>query len=331
MEKVSKKSPLISVVVPVYKVEEYLNRCVDSIIVQTYKNLEIILVDDGSPDNCGQICDDYAKKDRRIKVIHKENGGLSDARNNGIELSKGKYITFIDSDDYIENNYISVLYKSISSNNTDIAISSHKVVYDNGVVINKATEEESVLKPKEVLKRILYDDGIDLSAWSKLYKKELFDDIKYPKGRLFEDAATTYKLIDKSNKISICSFPTYNYIIRNNSITNVRFTTKKMDLITSTEEMTDYVKIKYPDLKQAADRRLMYAYLSTLSQLAMSDKTFPEEEEKIIRYIKKNGNKQLMDKNVPLRDKIGILCARVGFDFYKIVWSIYTKFTGRAK
>ena len=122
---------LISVVVPIYNVENYIKKCVDSILSQTYKNLEIILVDDGSPDNCPQICDEYAQKDNRIKVIHKENGGLSDARNAGIDISKGKFITFIDSDDYIEKDYVEVLYNSIKENASDMAIGSHKAIYDN--------------------------------------------------------------------------------------------------------------------------------------------------------------------------------------------------------
>lgn len=331
MERVSKKRPLISIIVPVYKVEQYLERCIESIINQTYKNLEIILVDDGSPDSCGIICDEYSKKDKRIKVIHKENGGLSDARNKGIENATGKYITFIDSDDYIDENYTSILYEVISKNNADMAISSHKVLYENGTIIEKATGEQSILNSKEVLNRILYDDGIDLSAWAKLYKTDLFKNVRYPKGRVFEDAATTYKLVDLSKKIAIASFSTYNYIIRKDSISNVTFSTKKMDLILSTREMSEYIKSKYYDLEKAANRRLMYAYLSTLSQLAMSDISFPKEEKEIMRYIRKNGNKVLLDKKTPLRDKIAILSTKLGFKFYKKMWFIYRKITGRTK
>lgn len=210
-----------------------------------------------------------------------------------------------------------------------MAISSHKVIYSTGTVLEKATNEESVLEPKEVLKRILYDEGIDLSAWAKLYKTELFKEIRFPKGRLFEDAATTYKLIDKSSKISIISKSTYNYIIREDSISNRKFTPSKMDLILSTKEMTEFVKNKYPDLENAANRRFMYAYLSTLSQLAMSDEKFPKEQKELMNYIKENGNKILKDKNIPKRDKFGIICTKFGFGFYKFVWNAYRKKTGR--
>lgn len=320
---------LITVVVPIYKVEKYLKKCIDSIIKQTYKNLEIILVDDGSPDKCPQICDEYAKKDSRIKVIHKENGGLSDARNVGIDIAKGEYITFVDSDDYIDPEYIELLYKTIKKDKSDMAISSHKVIYENGTVLEKATKEESILKPKEVLKRILYDDGIDLSAWAKLYKIELFKEIRYPKGRLFEDAATTYKLVDKCEKISIISRSTYNYIIRGNSITNINFSEKKMDLIISTEEMCNYIKKKYPDLEEAANRRLMYACLSTLTQLVKSNEKNENAEKKLYGYIKQNSKMILRDKNVPKRDKIAIISTKFGLGFYKIIWKVYEILTGR--
>ena len=320
---------LISIIIPIYMVEECLEKCVDSVINQSYKNLEIILVDDGSPDKCGEICDEYANKDNRIKVIHKKNGGLSDARNVGIDNSTGSYITFIDSDDYVDENYVEELYNVIKLDDTDMAIGAHRVIYDNCTTIDKSTNEVSVLTPETVLERILYDEGIDLSAWSKLYKKELFKKVRYPKGRLFEDAATTYKLIDESKKISLNSKPIYNYIIRNNSITGKEFSNKKMDLILSTEEMTNYIKNKYPKLEKAAERRLLYAYLSTLSQLAMTKEKFPKEQEILMNYIKNKRFDALKDRRIPNRDKVALISTIFGFNIFKFIWSIYRKYTGR--
>ena len=327
MEKVS-KDPLISIVIPAYKVEKYLEKCIDSVINQTYTNLEIILVDDGSPDNCPKICDEYAKKDSRIKVIHKENGGLSDARNKGIEIASGEYISFIDSDDYISQNYVEMLYENIKKYDSDIAIGGHKVLYDDGKIINRYTNEEFCISPKEALNKILYDDGIDLSAWAKLYKKDLFENIKYPVGRLYEDSATTYKLIDLAKKVSVHSVPIYFYIMRSESITNNNFSEKKLDLITSTKEMTEYIQIKYPELKAGCDRRLIYAYLSTLTQLTKSKVKYPKIQNELILFIKKNQAKILMDKRVPKRDKLGILSLNLGFNFYKLSWNFYSIFRG---
>lgn len=324
----SKMNDLISVVVPIYKVENYLRRSVDSLINQSYKNIEIILVDDGSPDNCGKMCDEYAKKDSRIKVIHKENGGLSDARNVGIENSNGKYITFIDSDDYVELSYIEILYKTILKYDADIAIAGHTVWYCEKK-IERAWYEEYSAEPQIILEKILYDDKIDISTWGKIYKTKLFREIKFPKGRLFEDSATTYKLIDASKKIAVNSLPLYNYIIRDNSISTNSFSEKKMDLIISTKEMTDYISEKYPELSKACQRRLMYAYLSTLTQFVKSKSENEEIEKQLITYIKNNRKSILNDKKVPKRDKIGIYALTFGVGFYRFMWNIYSRKTGR--
>lgn len=329
MEKVSKKDPLISLIIPVYNVEEFLDRCLESAINQTYENIEIILVDDGSPDSCPKLCDNWSKKDKRIIVVHKLNGGLSDARNAGIKIAKGEYLTFIDSDDYIDKSYVKELYDAIKIDDCDLSISGIVVKYSNRTVINKYTNEKEILTPKETLKKILYDEGIDISATAKLYKKELFKNIQFPKGRLYEDAATTYKLIYASKKIANNNVPTYFYMIRNNSIAQSTFNKKKMDLIKSTEEMTNFIREKYPDLSSACDRRLMYAYLSTVSQLASVKKEYKKEEKTLIEYINNNSKKALKDKKCPMRDKFAIITLGFGFKFYKLVWNLYRRVTGR--
>ena len=323
------KNDLISIVIPVYNVEQYLSKCIDSILNQTYKNLEIILVNDGSPDRCPEICEEYRLKDNRIKVINKENGGLSDARNVGIDNSSGNYVTFIDSDDYIDDDYIDILYKTLILYNADLSIASHKVIYPKKI-IDKATGEKFCTNSKEVLERILYDEGIDLSAWGKLYKKSLFNNIKFPKGRLFEDSATTYRLIDASKKIAVNSKSVYNYVIRNNSISNEMFSEKKMDLIISTKEMTDLIKKRYPELEKGCERRLMYAYLSTLTQLAKAKEKNKSIQVKLMNYIKHNRRRVLKDKRIPKRDRNGIISTMFGFEFYKHMWNIYAIFSGRS-
>ena len=211
---------LISVIVPVYKVEAYLNKCIDSIISQTYKNLEIILVDDGSPDNCPKICDEYAKKDKRIKVIHKKNGGLSDARNNGLRIATGKYIGFVDSDDYIDDGMYEYLYSLIKKYDADISTCGYRnfgeYEYDDLV-----PKEEMCIDKIEALKKLSEDAIVKNYAWNKLYKKELFIDnnIEYPVGVIMEDVATTYKLFELCNKIVIGNNIFYNYLRRGGGIT----------------------------------------------------------------------------------------------------------------
>lgn len=328
MAKVS-DNELVSIIIPVYNVEKYIRRCIDSVLNQTYKNIEIILIDDGSPDSCPDICNKYAKENNIIKVIHKKNGGLSDARNAGIDIAKGKYVTFIDSDDYVEQNYVEVLYTSLKKTHADISIGSHVVRYETGKIIDKSINDEYLDTPKNILDKILYDENVDLSAWAKLYKTKLFDNIRFPKDRLYEDAATTYKLIDKCNKIVVCSQPIYNYMIRKNSITNNSFSIKKMDLIISTKEMCDYIKNKYPELESGCERRLMYAYLSTLSQLTKCRKKNVEIQKELMEYIRRNYNKVIKDKRIPKRDKFGLFATKFGFSFYKAIWNVYYKVSGR--
>ena len=323
MGKVSKKGPLISVIVPIYNVEKYLDKCVDSIVKQSYENLEIILVDDGSPDKCPKKCKEWIKKDRRIKVIHKKNGGLSDARNAGLDKAKGEYITFIDSDDYVEPNYVEFLYRNIVKEKADISMGKQYVRYPKKTY-NTGTGNRYVLNAHDCLDKLLYSEDFDVSAWGKLYKRELFNDARFIKGRLFEDTALCYKLIDKSKKIVLDSQPIYYYIMRNNSITNKKFNDSKMDMIISTEEMTDYISKRYPDLKNGCDRRMMFAHLSTLSQLARSKDKNKKYEKELMNYIKKNRKKILKDKRIPKRDRIGLLASYGGFRIFKLCWSFYS-------
>ena len=319
---------LISIIIPVYKVEEYLNKCINSIRNQTYKNIEIILVDDGSPDKCGAMCDEYAKTDNRIKVIHKKNEGLSEARNAGIEIAKGKYITFVDSDDYVIDTYISFLYNLIKENDADMSMGKHYIQYPKRTM-DTGTGKKYELNAKEALEMCLYSNDIDVSAWAKLYKAELFKEIRYPKARVFEDSATIYKLIDKSKKIAFKSEPIYYYVIRENSIINKGFDHRMLDLIKSTEEMTQFTKKKYPELEKAANRRMMYAYLSTLTQMLRRNHIDAEIEKKLLEYIKAHSREVLKDKRIPKRDRVALISIKFGTGFYKKMWRVYEKVTGR--
>ncbi len=319
----------ISVILPVYNVEEYLRRCVDSVLAQTYTELEILLVDDGSTDACPAICDEYAAKDSRVQVIHKVNGGLSDARNVGIRASTGRYITVIDSDDYVTPDYVETLYAAIKDTGCAMAIGGHRVVYSSGSTFDRATGERTVLTAEEALRRMLYDDGVDVSAWSKMYERHLFDEVEYPVGRLFEDTATTYRLVDLAGRVALVSKPIYRYMVRQNSITGQTFSPRKMELITSTEEMTTYVAARYPALEKAAKRRLLFAYLATLSKLATKKDRFPEERERMMAYVRAHGNEVLLDPLTPRRDRVAIYSIKVGFWFFRLVWKVYNKALGR--
>ena len=244
----SQEKALISIIIPVYKVEKYLEKCIQSVINQTYENLQIILVDDGSPDNCGKICDEYAKKDHRIEVIHKSNGGLSDARNKGLEIAKGEYIGFVDSDDYIEAGMYEVLYNLLKQYNADVSICNFYTVSQGKISIKNADNGINEYNRIEILKEILLDKNIQSYAWNKLYKKELFDEIKYPIGKKYEDIGTTFYLLEKCNKVVVTGKSEYYYINRQDSIVNNVTESTITDYIELIMQRYDYIEENIKEL-----------------------------------------------------------------------------------
>lgn len=224
-------TPLISIIVPVYNVELYLSKCVDSILAQTYTNLEIFLVDDGSSDRSGKFCDEYAELDGRVKVIHKRNGGLSDARNAAIDVATGEYITFIDSDDYVTKDYITTLYSLIEKYKCKVSVALYTAFVEgsNPEVVNELYKEDCQTNIKAI-EEMFYQEKYDTASWAKLYHSSLFTTgIRYPKGIVYEDLATTYLLIFQSDKVAFCNRRIYNYLLRRDSIEGSAFSSKKMD------------------------------------------------------------------------------------------------------
>ena len=239
---------LISIIVPVYNVEQYVEKCVQSIINQTYKNLEIILVDDGSKDNSGHICDELKLKDDRIQVIHKQNGGLSDARNAGLKIAKGEYIGFVDSDDYIAEDMFETLYNLNKKYNSEISIVSFYEIYNGKVIGVRDTKDLQELSKTEAIKELLIDTNIQSYAWNKLFKKELFEGLEFPTNKNFEDIATTLLLFEKANKVVLFEDPKYYYVRRDNSIVGVRNYKTYKDYLDVIYDKYFYLDGKYQEL-----------------------------------------------------------------------------------
>lgn len=315
-------NPLISIILPIYNIEAYLPTCMRSVFAQTYENLEIIMVDDGSTDRCPDLCEQYRKKDHRVVVYHKCNGGLSDARNYGIARAKGEYITCIDPDDYVDPDYVEYLYSLIRRYGVLMSICQHQVHYANGQVKDLGQNGEEVLKTKRCLKRMLYHDVIDTSAWAKLYHKSLFQTVQYPKGKIFEDIGTTYALMMQCSKIAVGYESKYHYRFHPQSIVNGAFSVRKLDLIEMTDRMAKDVLQKYPDLEQAVLRRRVYARFSTLNQMLQTDQ-YPEEKQKLIRFIQRYQKNILRDRLAPKRDKLAILLLGISYRIYRKCWLYY--------
>lgn len=320
---------LISIIVPVYNVEKYLEKCINSLISQTYSNIEIILVDDGSTDSSSQIIDDYAKKDFRIKVIHKKNGGQSEARNVGINISHGKYITFVDSDDYISIDYIEYLYCLLKKYNGDISICSVKVVNENN---NKSRKEETrveIYNKQQAFENLLYSQGIEVAVYAKMYEKSYFDNIEFPVGQKYEDIAIIYKLMDKANKIIYGNKECYFYLTRKGSTSKSGFNENELWYIKNVNKMLDFFDGNYKDLANATNRYRVYSNFRILRILLFSKNKDNEIMRKTIKNIKLNCNDILKDSKAPKRDKIAIITLKMGLPIFKLSWYIYSKATRR--
>lgn len=215
-------NPLVSIIVPIYKVEPYLRRCLDSIVKQTYTNLEIILVDDGSPDGCPQICDEYAARDKRVVVIHKKNGGLSDARNAGLDICKGEFISFVDSDDWVNEKYIEKILSIAKKNLSDITICEN-IRTDGIIPVFTQTPQTKLYSAKEALLHLFSQNHVAfVISCGKFYKKSLFTSLRFPLGKYHEDEFTTYILFYNSKKIAYTSEILYYYYQRADSIVSTR-------------------------------------------------------------------------------------------------------------
>lgn len=284
MTLIEQNNPTISVIVPIYGVEKYLNQCIQSIVFQNYKNLEIILVDDGSQDQCPAMCDEWGKVDPRIIVIHKSNGGLSDARNAGLKQATGEYITFIDSDDWIDRRFIECLFTALLESNADVAECSVLYVDDAGseLKVRYAESKKRVLDRMTALKCLLKGEGVSQTVWNKLYKTSILNNLWFEVGKYNEDEFWTYKVLDRIQSMALVQEPLYFYRQRNTSIMGKAYSLRRLDGLLALSERYDYLK-KYKDLNSISYEQFL---LSSLWGLQMSLRNLNDQDKKYaVKYI----------------------------------------------
>ncbi|MDP4152048.1 MAG: glycosyltransferase family 2 protein [Bacillota bacterium] len=318
--------PLISIIVPIYKVEKYLPACLDSIITQSYKNIEIILVDDGSPDRSGEICDEYALKDARIIVIHQPNSGLSAARNAGILASKGQIIGFIDSDDLVSSNFIETLYNLMEKYNADISgcdyIEFHDDILPDTFRAGKAVLK--VMNNRQAADSLFSDDYVTMTVvYNKLYKRSLFSNVLFPEGKIHEDEFTSYKLLYFSAKTVITDLPMYFYRRRNDSITGAGFNQSSLHALEAFKErMTFFKDQKEKDLYEKAAVRYAHLLIEYYEKAQSLDNA--RKYEKLIRKRYSRLMPRIIFSNVSYKEKIVLL-------IYLIHRSLYFKYKDYAR
>ena len=317
-------NPLISVIIPVYNVEKYLHECVDSILAQTYTNLEIILVDDGSTDASGKICDEYAAKDLRIRVIHQVNQGVSAARNAGIRAATSSLISFVDGDDWTDKRFVETLYNTLEQHSTQVACVGYCEVDKQGShpvsVLTHAQQTEVVSGIKAVEMGFA---PLGFFAWNKLFVKTLFEKIKFPQGSLFEDMATVSKLFLETDKVAITNDALYYYNrLNTDSITKKRFSVKKLDYFKASDEILNYAnRINNRKLIYIIKQERAYHIAGFFRQMAAVCCEEKDVVKPLQRELRRNIGKLLISHH-KLTNKLFALACCINF---KLACSIYRK------
>lgn len=324
----------ISVIIPVYNAEEYLHRCVDSIIVQSYKHLEIILVNDGSIDSSGEICEQYKMQDDRIKVIHKNNGGQSSARNLGIQEASGDYVAFVDSDDWIAEDIYEHCINLIETRHYDVV--DFKVVFDNGEArewVQKNSYNTRQLEGKEILRDYLFRGQTEKAPFSpcrKLYKRSLFETIRFPEGKVNEDIATNYKILMNCNRIIVTNKIGYYYFQNSKSTTRDGLKKRDFDLLDACEELLMLTQNEsYKDIKYLARVKYARSYFSLLAKVAFYG--FEDEkinQKKVIGELTEKLRQNyflLMKSPMPFNRKLMVTALCLNIRFLSVPLKIYKR------
>lgn len=309
--------PEISVIVPVYKVEPYIHKCVDSILAQTFTDYELILVDDGSPDTCGNICDEYAQKDARIHVIHKENGGLSDARNAGMKIACGEYVIFIDSDDYIDADMLSYLYENLKKADADMATCGIYEVYADR--IEKQEEEpDFVCSGEEAFRCILRGHTIRGEIWNKLIKRSCISDLEFPKGKLYEDIFYTVDMMQRIKKVAVGTKPKYYYLHRSDSITGKAYRPKLFDIIDGYTKNYQVVQHAFPKLEEEAECLWIWSRFIVLDKMLLEENYRSIDRfEELVTFIKQHFRRIMKNPYFQRNRKISAIVLLISIPLYR--------------
>lgn len=307
---------LISIIVPVYNVQKYLNKCIESLVNQTYQNLEIILVDDGSPDNCPAMCDEWAEKDSRIKVIHKENGGLSDARNTGMMVAQGDYIGFVDGDDYINPLMYETLLNAMQKTQCDVASCEFQNFYEEESIKEPMSSDAyEIFTRKEAMKALIQNTVVRQVVWNKLYRREVMTDIAFPVGKFHEDEFWSYRVIGKANGVAITKYVGYNYLQRRESIMGVRYSPKRLDAIEAKKLRNQYVKENMPELLSEATVDLLFSCLYQ-GQMVLKNLSGKEKSETLMKLKQVYSQSKLENQiisNLGITHKIWLILGKYMF------------------
>ena len=316
--------PKISIIVPVYNCEKYISNCINSILEQSFKDFELILVDDGSSDRSFEICESFAKKDNRVRAIHQPNSGVSRARNRGLDEAKGEYIGFVDGDDCVDKEMYKRLYKNLADNNADISICGivNYFLKKNGItekVRQSQVDGFWIFSGEQALKEALQSRLYSVNPVNKLFKKELFDKLRYPGGKISEDAFLIPVVISKAGKVVYDSKPMYYYLRRENSITTSNFSDRDWDVVEAYKNHLNMVSEKFPNLKKVAKFRYLWSYTYVIDKIMLSEnfENYLRDFKKAFDFIKKNILEIIFNPYFSLKRKIAVMVLLINKKIYK--------------
>lgn len=311
----------LSIIVPVYKVEQYLDKCVESICAQSFTDFELILVDDGSPDRCGQMCEDWTKKDSRVKVLHKQNGGLSDARNAGVEIAQGDYIGFVDSDDYIKPDMYEVLVNNLEQHDADISMCGYADIYADGVRKDNNDRTTYVWNQEETIHQVLLGKLLSVHAVTKLYKRECFREVRYPVGKVSEDAYVIMDILDQVHKAVFTPYAAYYYVHRGESINTGKYIKKDLTRIEAHDKNYHYICKAFPQYQKLAYERYLGAVAFVGSKMAMSGIREDDPDCKnVFSILRRNVMKILRGEYFSTKRKMALVVMMVSKRIYAIAF-----------
>lgn len=322
-------NPLISVIIPIYKVENFLDRCIQSVVAQTYSNLEILLIDDGSPDQCPEMAEAWAAKDSRIKVFHKQNGGLSDARNYGLDRMTGDYVAFVDSDDYIEPEMYKTMIEAVMRTNATLACCGR--FYTNGSINSpsRCANEEKILTKNQAIKELLNNGCVEEAAWDKLYSAVLWKDLRFPVNETNEDIVIMPKVFERCSSIVHVGAPFYHYCYNENSITKSGYSCKKDVMFKHMSDLTAYIKENFPEETKYVDVLKAKYAMTTLFAIVLrkEEHKFPEAYRGYLKILRSAYPSMLKCGNFSGKQKVEALLLIMGV--YRICWNCRNMVRGK--
>lgn len=326
------REDLISVIIPVYNVKPYLRQCVESVFAQTFRNLEILLVDDGSTDGSGDLCEELSGLDGRVRVLHRENGGLSAARNTGIEASRGAFLYFLDSDDAISPVALAHLWTACIRTRADVAVGDFIRFSGGEIPQERLAFSSRALGTEEALWRMLMNEGFGHQAWGKLFRRELWERLRFPEGLLYEDYAVIYDVMLGASKAAVVTDALYFYRMQADSIMHQKIAERNLSLLDTSERVTKMLSEKYPSLRPAAVRLQVVTFLRFLGDLLQTDyNLFPESQKRIITTVRSLRKEFLKNPDVRKVDRLKLRALMVGKPAFFLLYRTSDKKKGEKK